>query len=280
MTMARYAGSRHSRLRPPPRSIARRGVLATVLSIGLAGCATPPYEQPVIDPGISGELTDMQIRIQMLQAELNVLQDSLRNRGAREAASSEALETQLAALQAKLDALPETLVSLCPDVPESATVMTQCEGLGEVQRVVVSGDKLVVGELERVWIDPPDTAVIARIDPTSETSTLAAEDIVEFERDGNRWVRFNLPTDAEPLTAERPIKRTARVSLTEGGTARRPVVDLRVQLGDVRENVEFALGDRFGDEYAMVLGRNFLTDVALIDIGERFIQPAIRPRAN
>ncbi|MEQ8482744.1 MAG: RimK/LysX family protein [Pseudomonadales bacterium] len=253
------------------------------MASGLTGCMLQPAPvavEPVIDPGISGDLTDMQIRIQMLQSELNGLRESMRDRGAREAAAADSLEARLATVQERIEALPAELVSMCPEMPASATVTTQCEGTGEIQRVVVSGDKLVVGQFERVSIDPPDATIVARIDPASETSALAADEIVEFERDGNRWVRFNVVIDGQPATVERPIKRTARVTLAQGGSARRPVVDLRLQLGDVRETVDFALSDRLGDDHGMVLGRNFLTDVALIDIGARFVQPAIGPQAN
>lgn len=272
-----------NRLKGGRGGIVRLRLLAIGMAAALAGCMMQPAPvqvEPVIDPGISGDLTDMQIRIQMLQSELNGLREGLRDRGAREAAAADSLESRLATVQERIESLPEELVSLCPDLPDSATVTTQCEGIGEVQRVVVSGDKLVVGQFERVWIDPPDAAIVARIDAGSETSALAAEEIVDFERDGNRWVRFNVQIDGQPVTIERPIKRTARVALTQGGTARRPVIDLRLQLGDVRETVDFALSDHLGDDHGMVLGRNFLTDVALIDIGTRFVQPAIRPQSN
>jgi hypothetical protein len=261
-------------------SIARVFGIALML-IGVAsGCAAVPVTTPVIDPGISGDLTDMQIRIQMLQGQLNELRQSVSDRGAREAASSDALEMRLATLQERLETLPEDLLRFCPEVPDSATVTTLCEGSGEVQRVVVSGDKLVVGELERVWIVPPETLLVARVDPSSDASLLAAEDIVEFERDGSRWVRFAVQVGEELQSVERPIKRTMRVAVAQGGTARRPVVDLRLQLGDVRQSVDFALADAFGQDYGMVLGRNFLTDVAMVDIGARFVQPAVRPRPN
>lgn len=277
MTNADRTGDRGQR--------AARGWMLALLSGCLvagtaAGCAAPAPVAPVVDPAISGDLTDMQIRIQMLQSELNELRQNMRDRGAREAASSDALETRLTMLQERLETLPEDLLSLCPEVPESATVTTQCEGFGEIQRVVVSGDKLVVGEFERVWVDPPEKVLVARIDASSDGSALAADDIVEFERDGSRWVRFQVTVDDETNTVERPIRRTTRVALAQGGTTRRHVVDLRIQLGDVRETVDFTLSDTLGADHDMVLGRNFLTDVAMVDIGARFVQPAVRPRAN
>jgi hypothetical protein len=51
-------------------------------------------------------------------------------------------------------------------------------------------------------------------------------------------------------------------------------VELRVQIGDVRETVEFVLTSPSGQDQSLVLGRNFLTDVALVDVAKKHVQPA------
>jgi hypothetical protein len=99
-----------------------------------------------------------------------------------------------------------------------------------------------------------------------------AEDLVEFERDGNKWVRFGVSVEEETVTVERPLKRFVRAR-----NDRRPIVDLRVQLGDVRETVEFVLADLSDQDHPVALGRNFLTDVALVDVGREHVQPAFQP---
>ena len=43
-------------------------------------------------------------------------------------------------------------------------------------------------------------------------------------------------------------------------------------LGDVEDVFEFTLADRSHLDYEMLLGRNFLTDVALVDVSRKFIQ--------
>ncbi len=61
---------------------------------------------------------------------------------------------------------------------------------------------------------------------------------------------------------------------------RRPVVNMRVRMGDVEDSFDFTLADRAHLNYQIILGRNFLADVALVDVGQRFVQPAYKPEAK
>jgi hypothetical protein len=234
----------------------------------LAGCAVPAQK----DSALLDNMTEMQIRMRLLQSELDSLRETLASRDmeqARSSATDEILRNRLDDLQASVASLPAEVAELCPP-PSAAALNTQCENAANVQRVVVSGDKLVVGQLERIWLEPPAVSLVAAINAGVDASVLNVTEIVEFERDGNKWVRFNLPLE-EPVTVERALKRTERVG---GSGPRQPVVDLRVQLGDVRESVEFALIDAAEAERMVVLGRNFLTDVALLDVARTYVQPA------
>jgi len=225
---------------------------------------------------MAADLAEMQIRIRLLQTELALLRSSLSERSeerVRRDDRERGLRDSLSALAARIEALPEQLSGLCPEPPVAATVNTQCEPGPDAQRVVVSGDKLVLGAVERVWIDPPGAFLDAKIDAGSETSALdVGGDVVEFERDGNRWVRFELALGEDIATLERPLKRVVRLP---GASGRRPAVDIRVQIGNVREQVEVTLSDRKAPQ-ALVLGRNFLTDVALVDVARQHVQPAFQ----
>jgi hypothetical protein len=185
------------------------------------------------------------------------------------------VNTRLLALQERLDQLPTELAELCPQ--STPVITTQCENAPPVQTVVMAGDKLVVGEMERVWIDPPQAQIIARIDTGASSSSLHAEKIVEFERDGDDWVRFDVNLDGEMVTLERDIVRHVRVyQQADPDGTRRPVITLRVRLGDLNQRVEFTLADRSHLDFEMILGRNFLTDVALVDVGRQYVQPPLK----
>lgn len=256
------------------------GVLACGLVLSTACTVTSPTDNALMD-----NLAEMQIRMRLLQSEIDGLRDTLDSREANQtqrSASDEMLYARLDEVQARLAALPEEIADRCPNtLGEPAAAAAACT---TVQRVVVSGDKLVVGQLERVWLEQPSLSVIAAIDAGADSSILRVAEVVEFERDGKKWVRFDVPAAEQPVTVERPLQRTARANGDNG--PRLPVVDLRVQLGDVRETVEFALAElgdddeQEGDVRLMTLGRNFLTDVALVDVARSYVQPAFTPPAD
>lgn len=237
---------------------------ALVLGLAIAGCAA--VRQP--EPSMLDNLEDMQVRVRLLQSEVAALRRTLsaRDEEARREDGEMSVQQQLSALQSRLDELPSELSSLCPEASPASTLTTQCEG-PDVQRVVVSGDKLVLGEVERVWMDPPGTFLEARVDAGSAGSSLQADEVVEFERDGNKWVRFNVAVEDEPVTVERQVTRYSKNT---------PVVTLRIQIGDVRETVEVTLVDPSDGDERLVLGRNYITDLALVDVARKHVQPAFR----
>ncbi len=257
------------------------GALALSLLLSAACTVTRPTDNALMD-----NLAEMQIRMRLLQSEIDGLRDTLDAREAdqtQRSASDEMLYARLDEVQARLATLPEEIAERCPNaLGEPAAAAAACT---TVQRVVVSGDKLVVGQIERVWLEQPSLSVVAAIDAGADSSILRAIEVVEFERDGKKWVRFDMPAAEQPVTVERPLQRTARANGDNG--PRLPVVDLRVQLGDVRETVEFAVVKQEADdteqedgEPLMTLGRNFLTDVALVDVARNYIQPTFIPPAD
>ena len=135
--------------------------------------------------------------------------------------------------------------------------------------------KSVVGEKERIRLDPPGKLFVARMDTGATSSSLHAQNIVQFERDGANWVRFDLQAEEGIEKVEAPIVRYARVvQQADPQGSRRPVVSLRIQLGEIDESVEFTLADRSHLETEVLLGRGFLTDLAIVDVSRKFIQPS------
>jgi hypothetical protein len=246
-----------------------RGALSLTISLALVGCAST---EP---PALTRQVTDLQADIDTLRAELTDTRNELATRDAAGASTSATIAQNLEGIGTRLDDLPLQLAALCPKIPAPAPP-ARCEPKVEVRTVTVSSDKMVVGEIERVRIEPPGGNIVARIDTGAGSSSLHAENLVEFERDGKRWVRFDLELDNGVASLERPIKRFVRVvQQADPEGSRRPVVELRLRLGNVRESVEFTLADRSHMDNEMILGRNFLTDVALVDVGRQFVQPPV-----
>jgi len=138
----------------------------------------------------------------------------------------------------------------------------------------VSGDllnKLVVGTNEPVALIDLGLVLDARIDTGATTSSLDARDIELFERDGEEWVRFKIehPETGQLIPLERRRVRGVRIvqSSTEEAE-RRPVVQLQITLGTHTQLAEFTLTSRRHLESPLLIGRNVLRDVMLVDVGQ------------
>lgn len=150
----------------------------------------------------------------------------------------------------------------------------------KVVEVPVAKDKLVLGAVESVSIEPGGLILDSLIDTGAPTSSLSAKELKPFERDGKEWVRFKLtvPTgNSEPVTIELPVKRYVRVARPGFESQRRPVVDMSLTVGEVTHMVEVNLTDRNGVDHPLLVGRNFLKDAAVVDVSRRNVQGQPRP---
>ena len=146
------------------------------------------------------------------------------------------------------------------------------------------GATKVVGASEKVFLTPPDIHLPARIDTGAATSSVDARDIRHFERDGKKWVRFHVvdPESGEKVELERQIVRHVRIlqSATEEAE-RRPVIELQFVLGGVSQTAQFTLSDRAHLEFPLLIGRNILQDVMLVDVGKTYTTtPQVPPRSQ
>lgn len=137
--------------------------------------------------------------------------------------------------------------------------------------------KIIVGEREKILLAATGIVYNARIDSGAETSSLDARNIKRFERDGKNWVRFDVPTPTEKdekqtfVTLEHEIIRNVKIiQANTEESERRPVVELQFAIGDYQKKAEFTLADREHLTFTVLIGRNILRDVALIDVGKEF----------
>ena len=136
----------------------------------------------------------------------------------------------------------------------------------------------IIGAVEWASVEPTGLAMEARIDTGADTTSIHAEDIQLIERDGKRYVRFNLidPDSAEKLPVERRLRRRVLIKQTEGPDDRRYVVKLWITLGETRSQVDVTLSDREIFEYPLLIGRNILTDTAIVDVSRHHTLPKQR----
>ena len=135
----------------------------------------------------------------------------------------------------------------------------------------IIANKPVLGEYELVTVAPPGFKYLSRIDTGATSTAIHATDITRFERDGQKWVRFDLtnPDDQLTVTLERRLIRRIRIKQTEDLLDRRLIVMMNLQLGKIERQVEVSLTDRSKMEFPLLIGRNFLLDTAVVDVSLR-----------
>jgi hypothetical protein len=145
---------------------------------------------------------------------------------------------------------------------------------GGVEKIHLAPDsRTLLGRIEKVYLDPPGLEFNARIDTGAQTSSLNAIDIVEFERDGKPHVRFNVinPKTGEKTEITRRLRRYARVKeLNNKESQNRPVVRMRVVVADIDEQINFTLVDRSKLKNQVLIGRNLLRDLAIVDVSKKY----------
>lgn len=130
-----------------------------------------------------------------------------------------------------------------------------------------------LGQVEYVDIVPYKYRQKARIDTGAETSSIDAQDIVEFERDGKPWVKFKVKDRNTGETVEMRAQVTRTVLIKQHGVdnVRRQVISLTLAIGNLKDDVEVTLADRENFEYPILIGRNFLQGRALVDVSRKFL---------
>jgi hypothetical protein len=135
-----------------------------------------------------------------------------------------------------------------------------------------TNDKRVVGRLEIVRIYPGNLRLRARLDTGAKNSSLDAQNLTEFELDGERWIRFNVTNHkGKSVTLERKILRVAKIKRKHGKSRERLVIKLGICLGGIFREVEVNLVDRSGFNYPMLIGRSFMENHLVVDPSVAFV---------
>ncbi|SHG82874.1 ATP-dependent zinc protease family protein [Ferrimonas marina] len=261
----------------------RRTLLALTTAALLSGCvSTPPAAtQDELNNAMDAQLAKMEtLMAQRCDQQQEVYQEQLEQQ--------QVVITELRSINATLaevDSNTTTPVPVCPEVTADPL-----------------SDKLVLGEVERVYVQEVGEAFEARVDTGAASSSISAANIRLFERDGDQWVRFDVPlpgADAPVEVSENgegeaeaaaeqteqakqagPANSTieakvARFVLIKRASAaeseRRPVIMARLKIGDFVAETELNLTDRSHMEYPLLLGRKFFKDIAVVDVSGQYI---------
>ena len=125
----------------------------------------------------------------------------------------------------------------------------------------------IIGAVENVYLLPMKSAFQSRIDTGATSSSLDAEYVKRFERDGKSWVEFKVvnKTTGEQYVYEKPISRRIKIKRI-GENEDRPSVEMDVKMGGETFKAEFTIAEREKFEYQVLVGRNILSGRAIVDV--------------
>ncbi|WP_285764576.1 ATP-dependent zinc protease family protein [Biformimicrobium ophioploci] len=137
-------------------------------------------------------------------------------------------------------------------------------------------EKLIVGALE--CCDLPDLDLFnvqMRVDTGAATSSLHVDNIEEFEKDGKRWVNFDIHPDVHNVdTAVNKtllLKGKKVVKSSSADKEKRFVIKTAIRLGGQSWPIKLTLTDRSSMKNLMLLGREAMEGHILVDPGQEFL---------
>ncbi len=119
-------------------------------------------------------------------------------------------------------------------------------------------------------------AVKAKIDTGAKTSALHAENIKIFTKDGQDFVRFDIPPLKKKedlvVTCEAPLVDRRAVTSSNGEREKRYVINTQVEFADKVFNAEITLTSRHKMAFRMLMGRDALRKARIaVDPAKSFL---------
>lgn len=131
----------------------------------------------------------------------------------------------------------------------------------------------VIGRREMVTLPELGLSLYCKVDTGARTSSLHAEDIETFEKQGHMWVSFVTRTGG-PQSPTHPLKLhlhdRRRITSSNGLAEWRYVIRTRMELGTLAYPIELTLADRSEMRHPMLLGRRAMRHL-LVAPGKIFL---------
>ena len=119
----------------------------------------------------------------------------------------------------------------------------------------------------REWIYLPkydDFAIKAKVDTGARTSALHATQIKEYDKNGKTMVSFRLHQSNKHIDISTHLIRYVKITSSFGNSEVRPLIRLKIRLGERSWFTEVTLTKRTRMTYPMLIGRNTLMKKYLI----------------
>lgn len=139
--------------------------------------------------------------------------------------------------------------------------------------------KVITGWVEKIRIEGQNFEVKAKLDTGARTSSINAKNIKSYKKNDQRWVQFTLvlmdnKDNAHEIQIEKPRSRKTNIKNHSGEHDKRHVVDFEICFNGESYTTEFTLADRREYIYDVLLGRQFLKNIAVIDPSKVFLTTA------
>ncbi len=130
----------------------------------------------------------------------------------------------------------------------------------------------VAGWIEWAKLENYDIKFKAKLDTGAKHSSINAEDLKVFVRDGKNYASFTVTNKSgESVIIEKPVARTATIKRHFDKVHERPVIFLKICIGGFYKEAEFNLIDRTGFNYQLLIGRSYLAGDLQVDSGRIFL---------
>ena len=136
--------------------------------------------------------------------------------------------------------------------------------------MMVMMTKPTLGYIEPVALPGLGIECAAKVDTGACTSSLHAEKIEPFERDGEAWVRFHVlfkgpSSHIDQLCEARVIDRRV-IASSNGQRSHRYIIDAQITAAGQTWQAENSLSHRGSMKYPMLLGRKAIAGRFLVDV--------------
>lgn len=130
--------------------------------------------------------------------------------------------------------------------------------------------KPVLGYVEHISLPDFGIDCYAKVDTGACTSSLHADRIEPFKRDGQRWVRFWVEFDNTHHTlnqqCEAPVIARRIIASSNGQRTSRYIIESSITAAGITWPIEISLSHRGSMKYPMLLGRKAIEGRFLVDV--------------
>ena len=131
--------------------------------------------------------------------------------------------------------------------------------------------KPALGFIEGISLPDLGIACYAKVDTGACTSSLHAERIQTFIRNGKKWVRFhvlfNNDTSTIDQVCEAEVIARRTIASSNGHRSQRYIIASTLCAGGQSWTAEISLSDRGSMKYPMLIGRKAIAGRFVVDVG-------------